>query len=85
MREDTLHKINTIANNLTKNERHVISEEKKSLRYLDRVGAMQRALVEDHQTVKDTMRHTERLRERAEENFEIIDKENRDEQAAVQN
>ena len=56
-----------------------MTEERKNLRYLERVGAMQRALADDHQNVKDSLRHTERLKERAHANFEIIDGENREE------
>lgn len=48
LREDTLHKVHTIVNNLQKSERQIMADERKHLRYLDRVGAMQRALVEDH-------------------------------------
>ena len=59
-----------------------MTEERKNLRYLERVGAMQRALADDHQNVKDSLRHTERLKERAHANFEIIDGENREEQGA---
>jgi hypothetical protein len=40
MRDDTLHKVYTIANNLTKTERQIFSDERKNLRYLERVGAM---------------------------------------------
>ena len=54
----------------------MIADEKKSLRYLDRVGAMQKALVDDHEAVKNALKHTERLKERAKSNFEIIEKEN---------
>lgn len=76
MRDDTLHKVYTIANNLTKTERQIFNDERKNLRYLDRVGAMQRALIEDHQSVADSLKQTERLKERAKKNFDIIDKEN---------
>lgn len=79
MRDDTLHKVNTIANNLTKEERQIFADERKNLRYLERVGAMQRALFEDHQSVGDALKQTERLKERAKKNFDIIDKENQDE------
>lgn len=65
MREDTLYKVQTIANNLTKSERHMMHEEKKTLKYLDRANAMQKTLVDDHQGVKDSLRHTDRLKERA--------------------
>jgi hypothetical protein len=51
---------------------------------MDRAGAMQRALVEDHVNVKDSLRHTERLKERARENFEIIERENQEETQAVE-
>jgi|1048.fasta_scaffold256248_1 hypothetical protein len=40
MRDDTLHKVYTIANNLTKTERQIFADERKNLRYLERVGAM---------------------------------------------
>lgn len=40
--------MHTIVNNLQKSERQIMADERKHLRYLDRVGAMQRALVEDH-------------------------------------
>ncbi len=40
MREDTLHKVQTIANNLAKSERVLMADEKKNLRFLERVGAM---------------------------------------------
>lgn len=40
---------------------------------------MQRALFEDHQSVGDALKQTERLKERAKKNFDIIDKENQDE------
>ncbi len=79
MRDDTLHKVYTIANNLTKTERQIFSDERKNLRYLERVGAMQRALIEDHQSVSDSLKQTERLKERAKKNFDIIDKENQEE------
>jgi len=45
---------------------------------------MQRALAEDHQSVADSLKQTERLKERAKKNFDIIDKENQEEQAAVE-
>ena len=64
MREDTLHKVQTIANNLGKSEK-VLMAEKKNLRFLERVGAMQKALVEDSETVKESLRHADRLKERA--------------------
>jgi hypothetical protein len=79
MREETLHKMNTMANDLTKSERAMIHEERKNLKYLDRVNAMQKALVEDHQAVKEALRHNERLKERAQENFKIIERENLEE------
>lgn len=84
MREETLHKVHTIANNLTKSERAIIHEERKNLKFLDRASAMQRALAEDHGSVKDSLRHTEHLKERARENFEIIERENRQEQDDVE-
>lgn len=51
LRADSLYQVHTIANNLSKTERQLIGEEKKNLRYLERVGAMQRALLDDHDTV----------------------------------
>lgn len=39
-KEDTLHKVLTTANNLTKSERVLAQEEKKNLRYLDRALGM---------------------------------------------
>ena len=40
LRDDTLHQVNTIANNLIKNERGLVQEESKHLRYLQRVSLM---------------------------------------------
>lgn len=34
--------------------------------------------------MKSSLRHTERLRERAQKNFEVIDQENREETTAVE-
>lgn len=51
---------------------------------MDRVTAMQRALTDDNETVKDSLRITDKLMERAKVNFEIIDKENKEEQSAVE-
>lgn len=65
MREDTLHKVQTIANNLGKSEKVLMADEKKNLRFLERVGGMQKALVEDSETVTESLRHADRLRERA--------------------
>jgi hypothetical protein len=40
--------------------------------------------MEDSEHVKASLRHTERLRERAQKNFEVIDSENREETTAVE-
>lgn len=69
---------------MTKNERSLVQEESKNLRYLQRVSLMQRSLLEDSEHVKASLRHTERLRERAQKNFEVIDQENREETQAVE-
>jgi peptidoglycan hydrolase CwlO-like protein len=61
-----------------------VQEESKNLRYLQRVSLMQRSLLEDSEHVKASLRHTERLRERAQKNFEVIDQENREETQAVE-
>ncbi len=45
---------------------------------------MQRSLMEDSEHVKASLRHTERLRERAQKNFEVIDAENAEETQAVE-
>jgi esterase/lipase len=45
---------------------------------------MQRSLLEDSEQVKASLRHTERLRERAQRNFEVIDRENAEETSAVE-
>jgi hypothetical protein len=47
MREDTLHKVQTIANNLTKSKRNVMANEAKNLRFVERVRVMQKALADD--------------------------------------
>jgi peptidoglycan hydrolase CwlO-like protein len=62
----------------------LVQEESKNLRYLQRVSLMQRSLLEDSEHVKASLRHTERLRERAQKNFEVIDQENREETQAVE-
>ncbi len=62
----------------------MVQEESKNLRYLQRVSLMQRSLLEDSEHVKASLRHTERLRERAQKNFEVIDQENREETQAVE-
>jgi peptidoglycan hydrolase CwlO-like protein len=54
------------------------------LRYVQRVSLMQRSLLEDSEQVKASLRHTERLRERAQRNFEVIDRENAEETSAVE-
>ena len=61
-----------------------MQEESKHLRYLQRVSLMQRSLMEDSEHVKASLRHTERLRERAQKNFEVIDQENREETTAYE-
>lgn len=43
-KEDTLHKVLTIANGLTKSERVLSQDESKNLRYLDRISSMHKAL-----------------------------------------
>ena len=45
---------------------------------------MQRSLLEDSEQVKASLRPTERLRERAQRNFEVIDRENAEETSAVE-
>ena len=46
-----------------------MQEESKHLRYLQRVSLMQRSLIEDSEHVKASLRHTERLRERAQKSI----------------
>ena len=83
-KEDTLHKVLTIANNLNKSERMLAQDEKKNLRYLDRALGMQRALADDSEMVRESLHKTQRLSERARENFEIIDRENAEEQQMIE-
>ena len=54
------------------------------MRYLQRVSLMQRSLLEDSEHVKASLRHTERLRERAQRNFEVIEGEYAEETRAVE-
>ena len=84
LKNDTLHQVHTIANNLTKSERQLVQDESRHLRYLARVSHMQRALLEDSEHVKSSLRHTERLKERAQRNFEVIDQENLEETRGVE-
>jgi len=79
-----LHKVLTTANNLTKSERVLAQDEKKNLRYLDRTLGMQRALADDSDMVRESLHKTQRLSERARENFEIIDRENAEEQKMIE-
>ena len=78
-KEDSLHKVLTTANNLTKSERMLAQDEKKNLKYLDRALGMQRALADGSETVRESLQKTQRLGDRARDNFEIIDKENAEE------
>ncbi len=57
-KEDTLHKVLTTANNLTKSERVLAQDEKKNLRYLDRALGMQRALADDSEMVRESLHKT---------------------------
>ena len=83
-KEDTLHKVLTTANNLTKSERVLAQDEKKNLRYLDRALGMQRGLADDSEVVRESLHKTQILSDRAKENFEIIDRENAEEQAMIE-
>jgi len=57
----------------------LVADERKHLRYLDRLSAMQRALCDDSEVVRDSLQKTQRLSERARDNFEIIERENQEE------
>lgn len=46
---------------------------------MEQVTGMQAALTDDNLAVKDSMRITDKLSERARVNFEIIEKENKEE------
>lgn len=61
-----------------------MQEERKNSRYMEQVTGMQAALTDDNLAVKDSMRIMDKLSERAKVNFDIIEKENKEEQSAVE-
>ena len=79
MKTDVAYKVAIVVNNLKKSERLLINEENRNLRQLDKVEHMQKTLAEDYQNVKDSLDQTDKLKTRAQANFDAIEKENTEE------
>jgi hypothetical protein len=84
MKTDVTYKVAIIVNNLKKSEKLLINDENRNIRQLDKVEHMQKTLQEDFQNVKDSLEATEKLKQRAVQNFEAVEKENTDDKKKLE-
>jgi hypothetical protein len=84
MKTDVTYKVAVIVNNLKKSEKLLINDENRNIRQLDKVEHMQKTLQEDFQNVKDSLEATEKLKQRAVQNFEAVEKENADDKKKLE-
>ena len=78
------HKMETNLNNLRKDQKQIITDENRNMRQLDKIEHMQKALAEDFTSVKASLEATDKLKQRASQNFEAIDKENIDDKKKLE-
>lgn len=79
MKTDVAYKVAIVVNNLKKSERLLVADENRNIRQLEKVEHMQKTLAEDFLNVKDSLDATDKLKQRAQANFDAIEKENQEE------
>ena len=84
MRTDMVYRVQTNTNELRKTERQIMAEEQRNMRQLEKVEHMHKALAEDTQTGKQSLEQIERMKERTNANFELMEKENQEERKKLE-
>ena len=83
--EDMQYKFAAILQTVHTKQKIMIQEEDRNLRQLDKIEIMQKSLIEDFQSQKDTLEVADKLKQRTMDNFNTIEKENLEEKSSLQN